>query len=90
MVNNLNEIITFYVYNQNGSSDFTRSYIGSVNKEWNTLLRELAIPKYSVLNISKFTNPQVFSDYIYIFELSFNNPNNLCNCEDRIVNSIIK
>ena len=92
MVNNQEDLIPFNIYMQNGQLDSYRFYIGSASFPWHNIIRELAIPKYSYLNIYKLIDSNNEFDIIYVFELYFNEsntPSNINTLENNIIQSII-
>ncbi len=91
LVNSLPDLVSFNIYMQNGYLDSDRFYIGCAENAWN-IIRELSIPIYSQLNISKLINSNLNSDMIYIFELTFNAPNSqtiINQLEQNIMNHVI-
>lgn len=68
-INNKNDIIYFEIYAQDGYEDSQRSYIGSISPAWD-LLREIALPKITNLNIYKIINTLDNNDILFYFELT--------------------
>lgn len=91
LVSSLPDLIPFNIYMQNGDLDSARFYIGCADNAWD-IVRELSIPIYSQLHISKLVNSNFHSDILYVFELSFNAPNskpNIEQLENNIINNVI-
>lgn len=83
-VNDLDEMNFFTIYNQNGSLDSDRFYIGSKDTLWE-LMRTIALPKISTLYIHKLVNSNNEDDIKYSFELFITKKSN-----SRHLPSIIK
>lgn len=75
-VNNLDDLVKFHVYKQNGNKDPHRFYIGSIDNAWN-IIRELGIPSMkqdpaiSHVKINKYINTSDPDDIKYLFLLHF-------------------
>ncbi|MED3602900.1 HNH endonuclease [Bacillus subtilis] len=67
-VEQLNDVTTFSIYNQNGALDADRFYIGSKDEIWE-LMRTICLPKITTLYIHKLINIDDESDIKYFFEL---------------------
>lgn len=67
-VTSLDDINTFSIYNQSGSLDSDRFYIGSKDPLWE-LMRIISLPKITTLYIHKMVNDADSSDIKYYFEL---------------------
>lgn len=71
-VNEMHDFVPFHVYNQNGSEDIHRFYIGSANPVWD-FIRELCLPNITYIKIYKLRANDEFSSMIYYFELHSSN-----------------
>lgn len=75
-INQLDDLVKFHVYMQNGDTDSDRFYIGSIDNAW-TIIRELGIPSkkqdpaISHVKINKYINTSNPSDIKYLFLLHF-------------------
>lgn len=90
LINSLPDLVPFNIYMQNGELDSNRFYIGCADSPWD-ILRELSIPLYSHLTISKLQNQLNSNDIIYIFTLTFtalDTPSNKIMLEENISNTI--
>ncbi|PRO39755.1 HNH endonuclease [Bacillus sp. LLTC93] len=69
LIEKLDDINTFQIYNQNGDLDADRFYIGSKNNLWH-LMRRICLPRpLTVLYIHKLVNRDDDRDVLYYFEL---------------------